>query len=116
MQQLGDATAVEDVIASYARYLEGKTVTPERGDYYLTPDDGMTQAPGRWLANDDTLTSLGIQPGGPLQGADFIALNGGTPPRHRTMAAPRGRRRRQRRRDRRDVQRPQVRINGLGAG
>jgi hypothetical protein len=22
----------------YARYLEGKTVAPERGDYYLTPN------------------------------------------------------------------------------
>ena len=31
----------------YARYLEGKTVAPERGDYYLTPDGEMTQAPGR---------------------------------------------------------------------
>ena len=33
----------------YARYLEGKTVAPERGDYYLTPDGELTQAPGRWL-------------------------------------------------------------------
>ena len=24
--------------AGYARYLEGKTVAPERGDYYLRPD------------------------------------------------------------------------------
>jgi len=30
----------------YARYLESKTVEPERGDYYLTPDGEMTQAPG----------------------------------------------------------------------
>src|ERR1700720_3260199 len=43
----------------YARYLEGKTVTPERGDYYLTPDGEMAQAPGRWLANDETLAALG---------------------------------------------------------
>lgn len=56
----------------YARYLEGKTVTPERGDYYLMPDGEMTQAPGRWLANDDTLAALGIQPGEPVQGADFM--------------------------------------------
>ena len=35
----------------YARYLESKTVEPERGDYYLTPDGEPTQAPGRWLAD-----------------------------------------------------------------
>lgn len=64
----------------YARYLEGKTVTPERGDYYLTPDGEMTQAPGRWFANDDTLAALGIQPGEPVQGADFIALMEGRHP------------------------------------
>ena len=34
----------------YARYLESKTVEPERGDYYLSPDGEPTQAPGRWLA------------------------------------------------------------------
>jgi conjugative relaxase-like TrwC/TraI family protein len=64
----------------YARYLEGKTVTPERGDYYLTPDGEMAQAPGRWLANDDTLAALGIQPGEPVQGADFVALMEGRHP------------------------------------
>jgi hypothetical protein len=30
----------------YARYLESKTVEPERGDYYLTPGGEPTQAPG----------------------------------------------------------------------
>jgi conjugative relaxase-like TrwC/TraI family protein len=64
----------------YARYLEGKTVTPERGDYYLTPDGEMTQAPGRWRANDTTLAALGIQPGEPVRGADFIALMEGRHP------------------------------------
>ena len=34
----------------YARYLESKTVEPERGDYYLSPEGEPTQAPGRWLA------------------------------------------------------------------
>jgi hypothetical protein len=49
----------------YAHYLEGKTVAPERGDYYLTPDGEMTQAPGRWLADRTTLEQLGVQPNGP---------------------------------------------------
>ena len=45
----------------YARYLESKTVEPERGDYYLSPDGEPTQAPGRWLASPDTLARLGIE-------------------------------------------------------
>jgi conjugative relaxase-like TrwC/TraI family protein len=64
----------------YARYLEGKTVAPERGDYYLTPDGEMAQAPGRWLADEETLERLGIQADGPFDGADFIALMEGRHP------------------------------------
>jgi conjugative relaxase-like TrwC/TraI family protein len=64
----------------YVRYLEGKTVEPERGDYYLTPDGEMAQAPGRWLANEETLDRLGITAGGPVDGADFIALMEGRHP------------------------------------
>jgi conjugative relaxase-like TrwC/TraI family protein len=64
----------------YARYLESKTVEPERGDYYLTPDGEMVQAPGRWLADAETLDRLGIVAGEPLDGADFIALMEGRHP------------------------------------
>jgi conjugative relaxase-like TrwC/TraI family protein len=64
----------------YARYLENKTVTPEHGDYYLTPDGEMAQAPGRWLAEEETLARLGVQAGEPIDGADFIALMGGRHP------------------------------------
>jgi conjugative relaxase-like TrwC/TraI family protein len=64
----------------YARYLEGKTVAPERGDYYLTPDGELTQAPGRWLADPETLEALGIQPEGPASGEDFVALMEGRHP------------------------------------
>ena len=64
----------------YARYLEGKTVEPERGDYYLTPDGEMAQAPGRWLADAETLDRLGIVAGEPVDGADFIALMEGRHP------------------------------------
>jgi conjugative relaxase-like TrwC/TraI family protein len=64
----------------YARYLEGKTVEPERGDYYLTPDGEMAQAPGRWLADVETLERLGIVAGEPVDGADFIALMEGRHP------------------------------------
>ncbi len=64
----------------YARYLESKTVAPERGDYYLTPDGEMTQAPGRWLSDEETLARLGVQSGAPVDGGDFIALMDGRHP------------------------------------
>ncbi len=64
----------------YARYLESKTVEPGRGDYYLTPDGELTQAPGRWLTGAETLERLGIEAGGPVDGADFIALMEGRHP------------------------------------
>jgi conjugative relaxase-like TrwC/TraI family protein len=63
----------------YARYLEGKTVAPERGDYYLTPGGEPAQAPGRWLASPDTLAQLGIQ-STVVDGPDFIALMEGRHP------------------------------------
>jgi conjugative relaxase-like TrwC/TraI family protein len=64
----------------YARYLEGKTVAPERGDYYLTPNSELTEAPGRWLADAETLEALGIQPGISANGEDFVALMEGQHP------------------------------------
>ncbi len=64
----------------YARYLESKTVEPERGDYYLTPDGEMAQAPGRWLADAETLERLGVQAGESADGVDFIALMEGRHP------------------------------------
>jgi conjugative relaxase-like TrwC/TraI family protein len=64
----------------YARYLEGKTVQPERGDYYLTPGGEPAEAPGRWLASADTLAQLGIE-GSSVDGPDFIALMEGRHPR-----------------------------------
>jgi hypothetical protein len=78
----------------YARYLESKTVAPERGDYYLTPDGEMAQAPGRWLSDPETLGRLGVQLGEPVDGADFIALMEG---RHPSTGQPLGRRRSTRR-------------------
>jgi conjugative relaxase-like TrwC/TraI family protein len=63
----------------YARYLEGKTVAPERGDYYLTPGGEPAQAPGRWLASVDTLAQLGIE-STVVDGRDFIALMEGRHP------------------------------------
>jgi conjugative relaxase-like TrwC/TraI family protein len=64
----------------YARYLEGKTIAPERGDYYLAPDGSPTEAPGRWLSDRETLERLGIDPDGAVAGRDFIALMEGRDP------------------------------------
>jgi conjugative relaxase-like TrwC/TraI family protein len=64
----------------YSRYLESKTVAPERGDYYLSPSGEPTQAPGRWLASSEALARLGIE-GRTVEGADFIALMEGRHPR-----------------------------------
>ena len=64
----------------YARYLESKTVEPERGDYYLSPAGEPTQAPGRWIASPESLARIGVEPG-PVDGPDFIALMEGRHPR-----------------------------------
>ncbi|MHB1539451.1 MAG: MobF family relaxase [Solirubrobacteraceae bacterium] len=64
----------------YARYLESKTVAPERGDYYLTPDGEMTQSPGRWLSGEETLARLGVRLGAEVDGRDFIAAMEGRHP------------------------------------
>jgi conjugative relaxase-like TrwC/TraI family protein len=64
----------------YARYLESKTIRPERGDYYLSPEGEPTQAPGLWLASPDTLARLGIE-GETVEGHEFVALMEGRHPR-----------------------------------
>lgn len=74
----------------YARYLESKTIAPERGDYYLTPDGELTQAPGRWLADAETLERLGINPGAELAGEEFISLMEGRHPRTGRFLRPEG--------------------------
>ncbi len=74
----------------YARYLEGKTVAPQRGDYYLSPDGELTQAPGRWLSDPETLQRLGIDGDAPVVGEDFVALMEGRAPRTGGWLRPEG--------------------------
>jgi conjugative relaxase-like TrwC/TraI family protein len=76
--------------AGYAQYLEGKTVAPERGDYYLTPDGELTEAPGRWLSDPETLARLGIDPSASVDGAQFIALMEGRDPASGRWLRPAG--------------------------
>jgi conjugative relaxase-like TrwC/TraI family protein len=74
---------------SYARYLESKTIRPERGDYYLSPEGEPKQAPGRWLASPDTLARLGIE-STTVEGHDFITLMEGRHPRSGRWLRPEG--------------------------
>jgi conjugative relaxase-like TrwC/TraI family protein len=64
----------------YSRYLESKTLAPERGDYYLNPSGEPSQAPGRWIASPETLSRLGIESGS-VDGPDFVALMEGRHPK-----------------------------------
>jgi hypothetical protein len=48
----------------YARYLESKTVEPERGDYYLTPDGEMAQAPAAGSRTPRPWRGSGFRPAG----------------------------------------------------
>ena len=73
----------------YARYLESKTVEPELGAYYLTPEGEPTQPAGRWFASAGTLARLGIE-GDAIDGADFIALMEGRHPRSGHWLRPEG--------------------------
>jgi len=74
----------------YARYLEGKTIAPEQDDYYLTPDGELTEAPGRWLSDRETLARLGIDPDAPVERAQFIALMEGRHPGNGAWLRPAG--------------------------
>ena len=49
--------------AGIADYLDGKTVAPEQGDYYLGRDGMPAEAPGRWIGDPDALARVGITPG-----------------------------------------------------
>ncbi len=67
-----------------------RPIAPERGDYYLTPDGELTQAPGRWLADPETLDRLGIDPDSPVAGGDFISLMEGRHPGTGRFLRPEG--------------------------
>ncbi|MDW5595926.1 MobF family relaxase [Conexibacter stalactiti] len=65
--------------ADYAEYLDGKTVAPEQGDYYLGRDGLPTEAPGRWLGDPHALGRVGVAPG-PVAAEELRALMAGRCP------------------------------------
>lgn len=73
----------------YARYLEGKTLAPPAGAYYLTPEGEPQQPPGRWLAQPASLRALGVDPAA-FDGEAFIALMEGKHPGSGRWIRPEG--------------------------
>lgn len=63
----------------YADYLESRTATPERGDYYLGTDGAPAESPGRWLSSSEALGRVGIEPG-EVEPDDLRALMEGRSP------------------------------------
>ena len=99
----------------YARYLEGKTVEPERGDYYLTPDGELAAGSGPLACRRRRRsTRLGIECRRAGGRRGFRRVDGGPSPADRALAAARGRGWRPGRRDRLDVQRAEVRVGRCG--
>ena len=64
----------------YARYLESKTVEPERGDYYLTPTGSPRRRPAGGSPRPTRSRGSGSR-AAPSRAADFIALMEGRHPR-----------------------------------
>lgn len=84
------ASIGSDKAAGYARYLDGKTERPGRGDYYLSPDGELAQAPGHWHSEPGTLARLGVDAGAPVAGDDFRALMEGRHPGTGRWVRPEG--------------------------
>ncbi len=60
--------------AAYGRYLEGRTVAAEAGDYYLAADGERVEAPGRWALGAQGAETLGVDPSRAVGAEQFQAL------------------------------------------
>ena len=65
---------------SYAAYLESRTKTPARGDYYLSPTGEPTEAKGVWHLLAETRERLGIADGEAVSAKQLVALMEGRHP------------------------------------
>ena len=63
----------------YAGYLQSRTATPERGDYYLGTDGAPAESPGRWLSSSEVLGRVGVD-AGEVRPDDLRALMEGRSP------------------------------------
>jgi len=60
--------------AAYGRYLEGRTVAAEAGDYYLAADGERVEAPGRWVLGERGAAALGVDAERPVAAEQFQAV------------------------------------------
>ncbi len=61
--------------AAYGQYLEGRTIAPEAGDYYLSQGGERVEAPGRWaLLGQRGGEALGVDGSRPVAAEDFQRL------------------------------------------
>jgi len=59
--------------AAYGQYLEGRTVAPEAGDYYLNAGERV-EAPGRWTLGVQGAAVLGVDASRAVAAEEFRAL------------------------------------------
>jgi len=61
--------------AVYGQYLEGRTIAPEAGDYYLSQAGERVEAPGRWASlGQRGGEALGVDAARPVAAEDFQRL------------------------------------------
>ncbi len=58
---------------AYGQYLEGRTLAPEMGDYYLKSGERV-EAPGRWTLGQQGAAALGVDVSRPVGAEEFRAL------------------------------------------
>jgi len=59
--------------AAYGQYLEGRTVAPDAGDYYLSAGERV-EAPGRWTLGVQGAEVLGVDASAPVAAEQFREL------------------------------------------
>jgi len=60
--------------AAYGQYLEGRTIAPGAGDYYLSQGGERVEAPGRWTLGPQGAAALGVDVSRAVAAEDFQAL------------------------------------------
>ena len=73
------ASIAASTASGYADYLESRTATPERGDYYVGVDGAPAESPGRWLSSAEALRRVNVEPG-EVKADDLRALMEGRSP------------------------------------
>jgi len=59
---------------AYGQYLEGRTIAPGAGDYYLSQAGERVEAPGRWALGEQGAEALGVDAARAVGAEEFRAL------------------------------------------